>query len=207
MWTMEVHNRTPPPKQSKMDVKVALHGNVVCFLLASVDSFMYFLKHIGSKPRRMGMNPVKTMVMILTTASSMVDLLKVWRQYYIILSQHGECPFGTGGTNSLALYIPGGFHIWHPHWTGVGLGCQKIPQICGQTVHNFCGQRWRRWTLHMKEPSLKDGTRCAITYKIKFAKYLIKCIFRPSLQIATQLAVFGAFAFRPEKWIDDNWPS
>ena len=77
MWTMEVHNRTPPPKQSKMDVKVALHGNVVCFLLASVDSFMYFLKHIGSKPRRMGMNPVKTMVMILTTASSMVDLLKV----------------------------------------------------------------------------------------------------------------------------------
>ena len=30
------------------------------------------------------------------------------------------------------------------------------------------------WTLHMKEPSLKDGTRCAITYKIKFAKYLIQ---------------------------------
>ena len=77
---MEVHNRTPPPKQSKMDVKVALHGNVVCFLLASDDSFMYFLKHIGSRPRRMGMIPVKTMVMILTTESSMVDFN----------SQHGE---------------------------------------------------------------------------------------------------------------------
>ena len=164
MWTMEVHKRTPPPKQSRIDVNVALNGRAVlgghsiekgqlefclvkslefvpkisythrnqngisswfssqnlsqnfsielcpCFLLASVDSFMYFLKHMGRKPRKMGMSPVNAMAIPLTTASSIVE----WKYY--IKTELSECLFGTGCSNSLSLYIPwpGNFHIWHP---------------------------------------------------------------------------------------------
>lgn len=60
-------NRTPPPKQSKQDVSIALHA-VASF---DFDFRMWDLKHSGSRLSKMGMIPVSTIVITLTITSSM----------------------------------------------------------------------------------------------------------------------------------------
>ena len=70
MWTKAVAKRTPPPKQSRDDASMAPHAGVT-FRLPD-DVRIYDLKHSGSRLRRMGMNPVSTIVITLTTTSSMV---------------------------------------------------------------------------------------------------------------------------------------
>ena len=51
---------------------MALHADVTFRLLDDDDARMYDLKHSGSRPSRMGMTPVSTIVITLTTTSSMV---------------------------------------------------------------------------------------------------------------------------------------